>query len=107
LLRFGFECLNLNDPPTPQLELQVLCLAPRVLSRTVRFQKMVQHVQKRQNVSFVPALLSLANIVHDHVSDFLHAVLLARKILGQRGGGDFRHMLMLRDCQNLGLGQAG
>jgi hypothetical protein len=42
---------ELERPAAPQLELQVLCLGPRVLSRTdlrVRFQKMVQHVQERE-----------------------------------------------------------
>ena len=84
-------------------------LAPRMLRRTdlrMRFQKMVQHVQECHNVSVVAALLSLANITHNHVSDFLHAVLLLRKVLSEGGGGDFRQMLMLRDCENLCLGQA-
>jgi hypothetical protein len=73
----------------------------------MRFQKMVQHVQEYQNVSPVPALLSLANIVHNHVSDFLHAVLLLRKVLSEGGGGDLGQMLMLSDCENLCLCQAG
>jgi hypothetical protein len=70
------------------------------------FQKMVEHMQERQNVRLVPALLSLADVIHDHVSDFLHAVLFFQKVLSERGSGDFRQMLMLRDCENLFLGQA-
>jgi hypothetical protein len=41
------------------------------------------------------------------MEDLLHAVLLLRKVLSEGGGGDFRQMLMLRDCKNLCLGQAG
>jgi hypothetical protein len=55
----------------------------------------------------VPALLSLADIVHDHVPDFLDAVLLLRKVLSEGRSSDFRQMLMLRDCENLFLGQSG
>ncbi len=58
-----------------------------------------------QNVGLVLALLSLADVIHDHVSDFLHAVRLVRKVLSEGGGGDFRQMLMLRDCEDLFLGQ--
>jgi len=64
------------------------------------FQKMVEHMQERQNVRLVLALLSLADVIHDHVSDFLHAVLFLRKVLSERGSGDFRQMLMLRDYEN-------
>src|SRR5262245_20888626 len=31
--------------------------------------------------------------IHDHVSDFLYAVLLLRKVLSEGGGGDFWQML--------------
>jgi hypothetical protein len=54
----------------------------------------------------VLALLSPPDVFHDHVSDFLHAVLLLRKILSEGGSGDIGQMLMLRDCENLCLGQA-
>jgi hypothetical protein len=43
------------------------------------FQKMVEHMQERQNVRLVLALLSLADVIHDQVSDFLHAVLLVQR----------------------------
>lgn len=46
------------------------------------------------------------NVIHDHVSDFFHAVLALQKVLSERGSGDFRQMLMLRDCENLFLCQA-
>jgi hypothetical protein len=71
------------------------------------FQKMVEHLQECQNVRLVLALLSLADVIHDHVSDFLHAVLLIQKVLSEGGSGDFRQMLVLRYCENLLLGQAG
>ena len=64
-------------------------------------------MQEGQNVCLVLALLSLTNVIHNHVSDFLHAVLSLQKILSKGGSGDFRQMLMLRDCENLFLGQAG
>lgn len=39
------------------------------------FQKMVEHMQERQNVRLVSAPLSPADVIHNHVSDLLHAVL--------------------------------
>jgi hypothetical protein len=47
---------------------------------------MVEHMQEHKNVCLVPAPLSLADVIHDHVSDFLHAVLFLRKVLSERGG---------------------
>jgi hypothetical protein len=64
-------------------------------------------MQECQNVWLILALLCLADIVHNHVSDFLHAVRLLRKVLSEGGSSDFRQMLMLRDCENLFLGQPG
>jgi hypothetical protein len=43
-------------------------------------------MQEFQNVSLVLALLSLPDIIHDHVSDFLHAVPLLRKVLSEGTG---------------------
>jgi hypothetical protein len=63
-------------------------------------------MQEFQNVSLVLAPLSLLDIIHDHVSDFLHAVPLLRKVLSEGTGGDFGQVLMLCDCENLCLGQA-
>jgi hypothetical protein len=57
-------------------------------------------------VGLVLALLSLADVIHDHVSDFLHAVRSVRKVLSEGGGGNFRQMLMLRDREDLFLGHA-
>jgi hypothetical protein len=45
---------------------------------------------KCQNARLVLALLRLADVMHDHVSDFLHAVRLLRKVLSQGGSGRFR-----------------
>jgi hypothetical protein len=64
-------------------------------------------MQKGQNVRLISALLSLTDIINDHVSDFLHAMLLLQKVLSKGGSGDFGQLLMLRDCENLFLGQAG
>jgi hypothetical protein len=47
-------------------------------------------MQECQNVRLVLALLRLADVMHDHVSDFLHAVRLLRKVLSQGGSGHFR-----------------
>ena len=63
-------------------------------------------MQECQNVRLVLALLSLADVIYDHVSDFLCSVLLLHKVLSSCGSGDFRQMLMLRDCENLLLCQA-
>jgi hypothetical protein len=63
-------------------------------------------MQEGQNVSLILSLLSLPDIVHDHIADFVHAVLLFRKVLSKGGSGYFWQMLMLRDCENLFLGQA-
>ena len=52
----------------------------------------------------VPALLSLADVVHDHVPDFLNAVFLLRKVLSEGRSRDFWQVFMLRDCENLFLG---
>jgi hypothetical protein len=43
-------------------------------------------MQECQNVRVVLALLRLADVMHDHVSDFLHAVLFLRKVFSERGG---------------------
>src|SRR6266571_3905156 len=53
-------------------------------------------MQEGQNVRLVLAPLSLTNVIYNHVSDFLHAVLSLQKILSEGGSGDFRQMLMLR-----------
>jgi hypothetical protein len=61
-------------------------------------------MQEGQNVSLVLALLSLPDVVHDHVADFFHAVLLVREILSEGGGGDLRQILMLtiaRTCASV------
>jgi hypothetical protein len=50
-------------------------------------------MQERQNVRLVLAVLSLTDIINDHVSDFLHAVLLLQKVLSKGGSGDFGQLL--------------
>ena len=57
-------------------------------------------------MSLVLALLRLANIIHNHLADFLHAVLFLRKVLSEGGRADFGQMLLLCDCEYLRLGQA-
>jgi len=70
------------------------------------FQKMVKHMQEGQSMSLILALLGPADVIHDHVSDFFHAMLSLQKILSEGGSGDFWQMLMLGDRENLLLGQA-
>lgn len=60
----------------------------------------MQHVQKAQHVAAVAARLARADVVDDHVPDLVSAVLLAREILGKRGGGDFRNVLVLGDGEH-------
>ncbi len=67
---------------------------------------MVKHMQEGQSVRLVVALLSPADVIHNHVSDFLHSMFSLQKILSEGGSGDFWQMLMLRDRENLFLGQA-
>jgi hypothetical protein len=43
-------------------------------------------MQECYNVRLVLALLSQPDVIHNHVSDFLHAVLLLRKVLSEGGG---------------------
>jgi hypothetical protein len=69
------------------------------------FQKMMEHVQQGQRVRLIPALLSPVDVIHDHVADFLHAVLSFQKVLSKRGSGYFWQVLVLGDCENLFLGQ--
>ena len=44
----------------------------------MRSQKMVEHVEKGQNMLFVVTRLGGANVINDHVADFFRAVLLVR-----------------------------
>ena len=37
---------------------------------------MVEYMQESQNVFLVLALLSLTDVIHNHVPDFLHALFL-------------------------------
>ena len=63
-------------------------------------------MQEGQNVRLVLALLGLVDVIHDHVANFFHAVLVLQQVLSERGSGDFRQVLMLSDCENLFLCQA-
>jgi hypothetical protein len=56
-------------------------------------------------VRLILALLSPADVVHDHVADFLHALLSFQKVLSKRGSGYFWQVLVLRNCENLFLSQ--
>jgi hypothetical protein len=67
---------------------------------------MVKHMEKDQDMFFVSTLLSGANILDDHVSDSLQAMLFMRKIGGQCGSSDLREMLMFRDGEHFLFGQA-
>lgn len=83
--------------------------APWMAGRTslgMGFQEMMQHMQQRKHVRPVPAPLRLADVVDDHVSDMLNAIFLLQQILRERCGGNFGDVLVLRDGENLFLGQA-
>jgi len=44
----------------------------------MRFQKMVEHVEKGQNMLLVVTRLAGADVIDNHVTDFFRAVLLGR-----------------------------
>jgi arginine repressor len=44
----------------------------------MRFQKMVKHVEKGQNMLLVDTRLGGADVINDHVTDFFRDVLLVR-----------------------------
>jgi len=72
----------------------------------MRFQKMVEHVEKGQNMLPVVTRLAAADVIDNHVPDFFRAVLLVREILSKRGRSNFWHMLMLSDGEHLLFGEA-
>jgi hypothetical protein len=63
-------------------------------------------MQEGQNMRLVLALLSPADVIHDHVSGFLNVMPSLQKVLGGGRSGNFRQMFMLRNCENLFLGEA-
>lgn len=67
-------------------------------------QKVVEHVEKGQDTLSIIAHLACADIVDNHVTDLLLAMILIRQILGKRGRGNFGYMLVLGDGKNLFLG---
>jgi hypothetical protein len=64
---------------------------------------MMQYVQQRQNVPAVLALLRCADVIYDHVSNFLWTMFLISKVLSESGSGDLRQMLMLGYREHLFL----
>jgi len=72
----------------------------------MRSKKMVEHVEKGQNMFLVVTCLGGANITNDHVTDFFRAVLLVCKIRSKRGSSDLRHMLILGDGEHLLFSEA-
>ena len=83
-------------------------LAPGMLKRSsfrVRFEEVMEHMQQGERMFPVAALLSLPNIIDDHVPDLLSRVLLAEKTC-ERRGSDLRKALVLGDGEYLFFGQA-
>ena len=63
----------------------------------MRSQKMMKHMEEDQDMFFVSTLLSSANILDNHVSDYFQAMLFMHKIGGKRGSSDLGKMFMFRD----------
>ena len=69
-------------------------------------EKMVKHVEQKQNVLLVSAVLRHADIVNNHIADSFEAVLLMHQVGGECCCGYLREMLMFGDGQDFLLGQA-
>ncbi len=69
-------------------------------------QEVMQHVQIRLHFLKIAAGLGPTNVIDDHVANLICAVLAMQQVLGERGGGYFRNVLMLGDCPNFLLAQA-
>jgi hypothetical protein len=67
---------------------------------------MVKHMEEDHDVIFVSTLLSSANILDNHVSDYFQAMLFMHKVGGKCGSSDLREMLMFRDGEHFLFGQA-
>jgi hypothetical protein len=72
----------------------------------MRSQKMMERVQKSQNMLFVVTRLADTYIVNNHVSDFFGPVLLVHKVAGECGSGDLGQVLVFGDGEHLLLSQA-
>jgi hypothetical protein len=72
----------------------------------MRLQEMVEDMQQGQDVLFIAASLGLPNIIDNHVSDFVAAVLPRQKVLSERGCSDFGKMFVLCNGEHLPFGQA-
>jgi hypothetical protein len=83
--------------------------APGMLSRRrlrVHPEEVVQDMQEGQDVLLVAAMLRFPNVIDNHVTDFLGAVLCGKKIARKSGRGDFRDVLVFGDGEHFLLGQA-
>lgn len=69
-------------------------------------EKMVKHIEQKQNVLLVAALLRYTNIFNNHIADSFEAVLLMHQVGGECCCGHLREMLMFGDGQDFLLGQA-
>lgn len=72
----------------------------------MRPQKVVEHVEKRQDMLPIIARLARADIVNNHVTDLLLAMILISQVLGKPGRGHFRDMLVLGDGKHFFFGEA-
>src|SRR5918999_4164955 len=97
--RISFTCMA--RPPRSQFSRGSLVQTP-VLGNVV-----AQHHLQGENAVALAARLGLADVVPDHGLDDELAVLRARQVVAQLGGGDLRNVLVLRDRDDLVLGEAG
>jgi len=83
-------------------------LAPGILRRSifrVRLEEVMEHMQQSERMFPIAALLSLPNIIDDHVPDLLSRALLAEKTC-ERRRGDLRKVLVLGNGEYLLFRQA-
>lgn len=67
----------------------------------IRLQKMVEDVEKDQDMLLVVTRLASADVIDNHLANCFRPVLLAHKIFGKSGRSDLRYMLVLRDGEHL------
>jgi hypothetical protein len=66
----------------------------------VRLEEVMEHMQQSERMFPIAALLSLPNVIDDHVPDLLSRALLAEKTC-ERRRGDLRKVLVLGDGEYL------
>ena len=67
--------------------------------------EMVQSRSKLGRMLNVACPKGRTKIIDDHLANMLNAISLVQHILAEDESSHFRHMLVLRDCGNLGFRQ--